>query len=260
MRVCVNGEIIPNDLKWLYDYFEIESTCPKDIRSALERTPAGEPLELEINSPGGSVLAGFEIYSLLRAAKRNTVAEVQSLAASAASTMMCGCDTVRMSPVAQVMIHLPMDDRGGNAHDHEHSAQVLESITESILNGYVAKVGGKASRDELRQMMEEETWLSASRAVELGLADAILYADELGAIPDALRNSVGATIRNAAGGHDPAQLLALYEDVVRSGKRPEAEGHPVANLADSDPAGKEPDKHNEDSRWTDEARALLAVI
>lgn len=260
MRISANGEVIANDWKWLYDWCGYESVCPADIRHALEQIPEGEPLELEINSPGGDVFAGFEIYNLLRAAKCETVAEVQSLAGSAASTMMVACRTVKVSPVAQVMIHLPSTWTAGNQIDHQQATQMLESITESILNGYEAKVNGKTSRDELRKLMENETWLTASRAVELGLADEVLYEEQLGAMPASFRNSVGATIRHAAGGHDPAQLLALYEDEVRSGKRPAVEGHPVTNLANSDPSGEEPDKHNEDSHWSDDARALLAVI
>lgn len=258
MRVCVNGEIVSSDWKWLYDYFGIEATCPRDIRFALDNNPEGEPLELEINSGGGSVFAGFEIYNLLRGAKCDTVAEVQSLAASAASTIMAACRTVKVSPVAQVMIHLPTTWTDGNNLDHQQALQMLESVTESILNGYMAKVNGKTSREDLRKLMENETWLTASRAVELGLADEILYADQISSLPDSFRNSVGAAIRNAASGHDPAQLLQTYEDLVRSGKRPEAEGHPVANHTNSDPTGEEPDNHNEDNLWLDEARALLA--
>lgn len=258
MRILVNGEIISNDYKWLYDWFELESTCPQDIRTALDQNPDGEPLELEINSPGGSVFAGFEIYNLLRSAKCETVAEVLSLAGSAASTIMAACRTVKVSPVAQVMIHLPTTGTYGNNLDHQQSLQMLESVTESILNSYEGKVNGKTSRDELRKMIENETWLTASRAVELGLADEILYQDELGSIPDIFRNSVGATIRNAAGGHDPEQMLAEYQKLVRDGKRQAADGHPVTNLAESDPTGEEPDNHNEDNLWLDEARALLA--
>lgn len=260
MRFCVNGEVVANDDKWLYNLFGIESICPREIRQALDANPEGEPFVLEINSPGGDVFAGFEIYSTLRATKCETVAEVQSLAASAASTLMLGCGTVRLSPVAQVMIHLPSGVTRGDAHDHEKTIKVLQSITESILNGYEIRSNGKATRDELRHLMEDETWLSASRAVELGLADEVIGAEQMSGYSQGFRNMAGTAFRNAAGGHDPAQLLAIYEDEVRSGKRPEVEGHPVTNLANCDPTGEEPDKHYEDSHWSDDARALLAVI
>ena len=91
MRVTLNGEVISDDYQWLYDYFEIAAFSPGVIRQALRDNPEGEELVLEINSVGGSVFAGFEIYTLLRGAECHTVAEVQSLAASAASTVMAGC-------------------------------------------------------------------------------------------------------------------------------------------------------------------------
>lgn len=264
MRVSLNGDVISNDYKWLYNWLGLDSFCPRDVRQALEANPEGEPLVLEINSPGGSVFAGFEIYNLLRNAKCETVAEVMSLAGSSASTIASACQTVKVSPVAQVMIHLPTVGTQGNSIAHKQSLQMLESVTESILNGYMAKVNGKTSRDELRQLMDNETWLTAQRAVELGLADGILYEDELGGVPASFSASVGSMIRNAAGGHDPEQLMALYEDLVRSGKRQPAEDHPVAPIHDaapaSNPSGEEPDKHTEDD-WRDKAaRELLAEI
>lgn len=115
MRVKVNGEIVMSDDKWLYDWCELENTAPSDIRRALEDLPEGEDLVLEINSGGGVVMAGFEIYSLLRQSGRRVVAEVQSYAASAASTILQGCTVRRMSPVGQVMIHNPSCIARGNA-------------------------------------------------------------------------------------------------------------------------------------------------
>ena len=98
MRVTLNGEVISDDWQWVYDYFDIAAFSPGVIRQALRDNPEGEDLVLEINSVGGSVFAGFEIYTLLRGAECPTVAEVQSLAASAASTVMAGCSRVLVSP------------------------------------------------------------------------------------------------------------------------------------------------------------------
>ena len=68
MRVRLNGTVIPSGSQWLYDYFGIDAFSPALVRQAVENNPEGEDLELEINSPGGSVFAGFEIYSILREA------------------------------------------------------------------------------------------------------------------------------------------------------------------------------------------------
>ena len=65
MKIDIKGTIVQNDDKWLYDWFGMESTCPKDVISAIEQTKE-EGLDVYINSPGGSVFAGSEIYSALQ--------------------------------------------------------------------------------------------------------------------------------------------------------------------------------------------------
>lgn len=233
MRIQLNGEVIPSEFQWLYDWFGIPAFSPAVIRQALEINPPGEDLELEINSVGGSVFAGFEIYSILLDAKCNTVAIVQSLAASAASTIMVGCKRVLLSPVAQVMIHLPATETYGNRHDHQESLQMLDSIEQSILNGYQLRCGEKASRERLEQLMDSETWLPAQDAVELGLADAIIVDGELvdlTALPLSVVNAVGGSIRALVSNtvhNDTATLLAQYQQLVAAGVKPAAEDHPV---------------------------------
>ncbi|HAX35869.1 MAG TPA: peptidase, partial [Tyzzerella sp.] len=116
-KIEVKGTIVGNADKWIYEWFGMDATCPKDVNAAISEAN-GEPLLVEINSGGGSVFAGFEMYSVLRSAGCRTVAEVQSLAASAASVVMLGCQEVHASPVAQVMIHLPSMGTQGDRYDH----------------------------------------------------------------------------------------------------------------------------------------------
>ena len=247
MRVTLNGEVISDDYQWLYDYFEIAAFSPGVIRQALRDNPEGEDLVLEINSVGGSVFDGFEIYTLLRGAECPTVAEVQSLAASAASTVMSGCSRVLVSPVAQIMLHQPAMFTDGNVDEHDKSLRMLESIQRSIVNGYVTRCGDKCTRRQLENMVNRETWLSAQEAVDIGLADGILGQEEGDGAGLALSvvNSVGSGIRSLAGNGtgctSPADLLARYEEAVRAGAKP-AEGHPVEHAAptDVDPAGSVP--------------------
>lgn len=253
MRISLNGPVIPDSDKWLYDYFGEPAICPKTVRQAIQENPAGETLEVEINSPGGEVFSGFEIYSLLRDAACPTTAIVQSLAASAAATMMAGCQTVKLSPVAQVMVHLPSTVTSGNQEDHRQSVEVLESITQSILNAYELKVGGKTSRAGLRAMMARTSWLSAQEAVDAGLADEIMYQND--PLPGSVVNAVGGTLRaaltNGCSLRDRAELLAQYEDAVRSGKAEAVPGHPVS-AAPKSPA--EPESHRCTDDWQAEAR------
>lgn len=229
MRAQLNGYVVGDEDLWIYDWFEIPAFSPKSVRDALENAPEGEEMIFEINSNGGSVFAGFEIYSVLRNAKQRTVAEIQSIAASAASTIMLGCDEVQASPVAQVMIHLPMVTTDGNRYDHLESVGVLDSLTESILNAYTIKCGARSSRDELKRLMKTSTWMTATEAQGLGLVDKIVGAESID--PSAIINCAGGMthgIRALAANPmpSPSSLRQRYEDLVAEGKAPARGGAP----------------------------------
>ena len=254
MRVSISGAIVANEDKWLYDYFDIPNTCPAEIREAIDATPEGDTLTVEINSGGGDMFAGFEMYSILRQAACPTVAEVQSLAASAASTAMIGCDTVLLSPVAQVMIHMPSCETYGNADDHRESIEVLESILVSIINGYELKCRGKASRDQLEQLVRASTWMPVQDAVALGLADGVLGEE------DGL--TMTSRIVNAARGFSGLQmpskaaLLAEYRHRVENGAAP-AQGRETPPVSSSTPPTGESAETSVDDNWLDEAFVFI---
>lgn len=213
MRYNLKGVISSDEDAPIYRFFGMAAVSPADIRQAIADNPAGEDFVLEINSGGGSVYAGFEMYSILRAAGVHTRAEVQSLAGSAASVVMAGADTVAASPVGQVMIHLPSTFTEGNQVAHRESVQMLEAVTGSILAAYERKCGGRTSRDALRRMMDRETFLTAHEALKAGLVDEIL--GETG-------NANPMNVWNAAGGApDIEKLRAAYR---------EAQGNPVSKL------------------------------
>ena len=182
MILRINGDIVGNDMKEIYSWFGLECTCPSDVLSAIETMPEGDRLQVKINSGGGDVLAGQEIYSALRS--RNDVdIEVESMAASAASIIaMAGHSTI--SPVGMVMIHnVSVCGASGNKHDMKKNAEILNAYDEALANAYVEKTG--KPHDEILKMMDKETWLTADRAVELGFIDAISEA------APTLSNSIG---------------------------------------------------------------------
>jgi ATP-dependent protease ClpP protease subunit len=210
MRVSLNGIVSSDDDLDIYQWFGCSAFSPKSVRQALADNPAGEELVVEINSGGGSVFAGNEIYSLLRSAAVPTRAEIQSLAASAASYLALGCDQVWISPCAQMMIHLPSTTTYGNRVDHLNSVQELDTIRDSILAVYELKARGKTDRAELKRMMNASTWFTAQEAVDRGLADGILYQDA--AVTDVM-NAVGCGIRAlgaSSGMPDLDQMRAEY--------------------------------------------------
>lgn len=190
--VTVNGDIICNDMKWIYDWLEYESCCPADIRKATaELTDENEELKVIINSPGGDVQAGQEIYSILKDIKNPVTINVQSMAASAASMIAMAGDTVKMSPVALLMIHNASTCTSGDYREMQHTADVLQTVNTAIMQAYIAKTG--KTEDELREMMDKETWLTANQCLENGFADEIIKDEKPGIITNAMIGRLSVT-------------------------------------------------------------------
>ena len=155
------------------DNFWGDSVTPDAFRDELEAEEGD--VTVWINSPGGNVFAAAEIYTMLKDHKGKITVKIDAIAASAASVIAMAGDTVLMSPVAMLMCHDPMTIAMGNASDMEKAIATLNEVKESIINAYVAKSG--LSRKKVAQLMSDETWMNAKKAVELGFADAILFAD-----------------------------------------------------------------------------------
>lgn len=222
--VTVNGDIICNDLKWVYDWLEYESCCPADIRkAAAELTAESEELKVIINSPGGDVQAGQEIYSILKDIKNPVTINVQSMAASAASMIAMAGDTVKMSPVALLMIHNASTCTSGDYRDMQHTADVLQTVNTAIMQAYIAKTG--KTEDELRDMMDRETWLTANQCLENGFADEIIKDEKQSIITNAMIGRLSVTdemiakvkaekaARDAADAAVEAEKAALLSDL-----------------------------------------------
>lgn len=166
----VSGDIVGNDDAVFYRWFGWDCTCPKHVRNALNNLAAGEKFEVKINSGGGSVFAGKEIYTILRGRDDVTI-EIESLAGSAASVIaMAGhCE---MSPVATLMIHnVSIYGAGGDYHDMDKYSEILQNENETLAYAYAEKTGKKI--DEILEMMDRETWINAQQALEYGFIDAI---------------------------------------------------------------------------------------
>lgn len=214
MRTQLNGYIVADEDAWIYRFFGYAVTSPVDIRKAVAENPPGETLTVEINSPGGSMFAGFEMYSVLMGAECDTEAEVQSMAASAASTAMLGCKRVKATPVAQVMVHNPAITADGNQYDHQKTAEELAGFAQSILNAYELKCQGKKTRAELKAMMDAETWLTVQDAVDAGFVDEVIGG--AGLLPAQVVNAVGGGLRalSGAGGLPSAAELRARKDAM----------------------------------------------
>lgn len=171
-RVDIRGVIVPNDYKWFYDMWDMEATCPADIKLAIDNLTAYEALDVYINSGGGEIASGSEIYTMLRSLGDRTRIHVTGEAHSAASIIaMAGwCE---MAPTALMMVHCVSSYADGNHNDMEHAAEVLRTADKALCTAYTEKTG--MTEEEALAMMERETWLRAADAKNLGLIDEIMF-------------------------------------------------------------------------------------
>jgi ATP-dependent Clp protease protease subunit len=171
-----------------------DSWFDDDVTPAMfkEELNAGSgDITVWINSPGGDCVAAAQIYNMLSEYPGKVTVKIDGLAASAASVIAMAGNTVMMSPVSMMMIHNPSTIAWGDHTEMEKAMELLDAVKESIINAYVMKTG--LSRARLSHLMDAETWMDANKAVELGFADGILYADaggEDGSRPEKVADSV----------------------------------------------------------------------
>ena len=141
----------------------------KDIRESLESVT--DDIVIKLNSPGGDVFEGIEIYNYLKDHPSNVTVEVTGVAASAATFITAGANEVIMNVGTSLMIHEASTFTWGNKSDIQKTLNALETIDESILSIYSEKTG--QSNKQLEEWMNEEKWFTADEAVEFGFADSV---------------------------------------------------------------------------------------
>lgn len=171
-KINVKGPIISSEDAWIYAWFGIEATSPKKVNNDIANAN-GDDLEVEINSGGGSVFAGSEIYTALKSYEGNVTVKIVGLAASAASVIAMAGKKIMMSPTAQLMIHNVSTYADGDYRDMEHAAEVLKNANDTIANAYRLKTG--MEQEELLALMDKESWFTAQKAKEHGFIDEVMF-------------------------------------------------------------------------------------
>jgi ATP-dependent Clp protease, protease subunit len=157
------------------------------------RAVKGDTINLSINSPGGDVFAGVAIYNALRSSGKKVNVKVLGLAASAASLIAMAGDEIEMPENAMMMIHNPWSFAMGDADELRSTADVLDKIGNSLVGTYAARTG-KAD-DEIKALLDAETWMSAQEAVDMGFATKVTPALQVRAsfdldrLPEAARTT-----------------------------------------------------------------------
>lgn len=148
-----------------------DSVGSKEFAEDLKAIEDVETINVRINSPGGDVFAGQAIYSTLKRCKSTINVYIDGLAASIASLIAMAGDKVIMPKNSMMMIHKPWSFSAGNADDMRTMAETLDKVEESLVVAYTDKTG--LSEEEIKKLLSDETWLSASDALEKGFCDEI---------------------------------------------------------------------------------------
>jgi ATP-dependent Clp protease protease subunit len=180
----------------LYGTIAEESWFDDDITPGMFREELFSgtgPVTIWINSPGGDCFAASQIYTMLMDYKGPITVKIDGIAASAASVIAMAGTEVLMSPTAMLMIHNPATIAFGDHQDMEKAIDMLNEVKESIINAYELKTS--QPRKTLSKMMDEETWMNAKKAVEMGFADAMLEDSKRSPDPEAFSFSASAVER-----------------------------------------------------------------
>lgn len=178
-RIKLRGPLIPNNSQEAYDYWGLEAVSAKSITEALPEDCSD--VVLEVNSNGGLVTVGSDIYTTLKNYSGHITAEVTGMAASAASVAIMGADKVVISPTAQIMIHKALFGFvSGNSDDLDKASNALKASDKAIINAYVAKTG--MAEDDIMELMKAETYMSAQEAVDKGFADEVMTFEDQEAV------------------------------------------------------------------------------
>lgn len=175
-EMYIYGDIA--DEKW-FD----EDVTPKSIRDALSELGAVKNLDIHINSYGGSCVAGNAIINILdNYRKKNGTSlnvYIEGIAASMGSGIASVGDKVYMASNSLFMVHRPSTIAMGNADDFEKTIQVLEKTEDGLIQNYMRRFNG--TEDELRQMLQDETWFTADEAKEWGFVDEVIEGAKIAA-------------------------------------------------------------------------------
>lgn len=159
-----------------------------------------EHINVYINSYGGEVAEGLAIYNALKRHKAKVTTYVDGFACSIASVIFAAGDERIMSDTSLLMIHNAWARAAGNANDLRKQAEDLEKITQASINAYMQIVN--IEEDELKEMMDNDTWLNGKEALEMGFATKLIEVAEKEVATQSIRKSLMQKIK------EPKKTLA----------------------------------------------------
>lgn len=156
-------------------YWDEDKSIDADlVRDALDGV--SEDIIIKLNSNGGDVFQGIEIYNYLKDHPSNITVEVTGVAASAATFIVAGANEAVMNTGTSFMIHEASSFAWGNKAELKKTLNALETIDDSIISIYEAKTG--QTKEQLNDWMAEEKWFSAEETVKYNFANKVKESKE----------------------------------------------------------------------------------
>ncbi|MEO8101341.1 MAG: head maturation protease, ClpP-related [Betaproteobacteria bacterium] len=219
-----------------------EGVTAKRIAAALRAIGAKKDVTVFLNSPGGDLFEGMAIYNLLREHQGDVQVKILGLAASAASVIAMAGDEILIARAGFLMIHDTWVFAMGNRNDLRLIADTLEPFDHAMADIYAARSGQDAKAT--LKMMDAETWIAGSAAVEQGFADDLLPADQVKKDKNARTDHVAAYLLDMAlakAGMPRSQRRELLQDYKAGTPRAAGAGTPRAAEVDTRAAAEAAD-------------------
>lgn len=205
----------------IYDEIGYWGVTAKQFISEFKKIPAGNTVLLRVNSPGGDVFDGLAIYNVIARHPGAVKATIDGLAASMASVIVMAANEITMPDNAYMMIHNPWGISIGDAEEMIKTADLLGKLAGTLADTYAKRSGQDA--EKIAELMNEETWLTAAEAKELGLADNVIDALPLAAsysldrfqkLPAALRDGLNPKFKIQNPKSEEALRAQIQSDIV----------------------------------------------
>jgi ATP-dependent Clp endopeptidase proteolytic subunit ClpP len=255
LRRDEDGAVEIDILDVVGDWAGPNAVTARGIVSALNSAQDAKSVRVRMNSGGGDVWEGLAIHSALAAHPAKVEAFVIGVAASITSIIAMAADTITMAPGSFMMVHNPWSIAMGDSSELRDTADYLDKIRDSLVGIYAKRTG--RSDEEIRSLLDAETWMSAEEAVEQKFADRVDSGKKTKEPPRALAFASIADFRNV-----PEPLRASMQQVAPPEPQQNALPSPEGTAqTQPEPLGKEtnPMPENNDSGITMTVARALAL-
>ncbi len=203
---------------WTDEYIESE-TSANYFKEELAKYPDAKFINLYVNSNGGDVMEAMAIRNQLKRHPAQKIGYVDGFACSAASFILTGCDKVVMYSNTMQMLHNMWTYALGNYKELRKAADDLEQISIGNRQAYLEKSNGKMTEEQIVEILDNESWLTAQQCVELGLCDEIVAEEKDLTAAQQIAQKVNRTLEQQIN-YNKA-LVALRQSANQIPKEPE---------------------------------------